>query len=86
MDDELKPQTVEQQNSWVLSKVGVLVMLFAVLGPFGLGFLYKSSHFSKNAKIFFTVGVLVYTGVIMAVLVGLVMYIYHMVDQLLIIS
>lgn len=86
MDDKLKLQTIEQQNSWVLSKVGVLVMLFAVLGPFGLKLLYKSSHFSKNAKIFFTVGVLVYTGVIMVVLVGLVMYIYHMVGQLLIIS
>ena len=81
MDD--KPNIEQRYNSWILSRKGILVMLFLVLGPFGLGLLYKSRCFSRNAKIFLTIGVLIYTGIITVIFVVLMMYIYRLLDQLL---
>jgi len=54
---------------WLFSRAGVLVMLFLVLGPFGLVFLYKSPCFSRKAKVWLTVAVLVYAGIIVGILV-----------------
>jgi hypothetical protein len=62
---------------WFLSKGGVLIMLFLVLGPFGLPFLYRSREFTRNAKIFWTAAVLLYTALCAAVLVIMVIYIWH---------
>ena len=52
--------TQQQKNPWILTRTGVLVMLFVVLGPLGLPFLYKSPAFSKGAKIFWTIAVVMY--------------------------
>jgi len=78
-----EPNIEQQHNSWIFSRTGILVMLFLVLGPFGLGLLYKSKCFSRKAKIFLTVSVLIYTGIITAIFVVLVMYMYRLISQLL---
>jgi hypothetical protein len=59
----------EQKNPWILSKTGVLVMLFVVLGPLGLPFLYKSPAFGKNAKIFWTIAVLIYAAAVVVLFI-----------------
>ena len=87
MDSKPKLRAMERlQGPWVLSRTGVMMMLFVVLGPFGLGFLYKSKRFSRNAKIFLTIGVLVYTGTIIVIFAILIMYIYHQIAQFLSVS
>ena len=40
----------------------VLLMLFVVLGPLGLPFLWKSPRFSRGAKIALTIATVIYTG------------------------
>jgi hypothetical protein len=54
---------------WLFSKAGVLVMLFLVLGPFGLVLLYNSPCFSQKAKIWLTVAVMLYAAIIVSVFV-----------------
>ena len=78
-----KPDTEQQRDPWILSRSGVLIMLFLVLGPFGLGLLRRSKHFSRGAKIFLTIAVLTYTAAIMAICAALMMYIYRSISQLL---
>jgi len=46
---------------WYLRPVGVVMLLFFVLGPLGLPLLYKSPKFSKKLKILLTVVVVIYT-------------------------
>ena len=51
----------ERKIKWYLKPVSVVVLLFFVLGPFGLPLLYKSPKFGKASKIVLTVVVMVYT-------------------------
>ena len=51
----------ERRTRWYLKPVSVVVLLFFVLGPFGLPLLYKSPKFGKVSKIVLTVVVIVYT-------------------------
>jgi hypothetical protein len=44
-----------------LRPVGVILLLFFVLGPFGLPLLYKSPKFTRRLKIVLTVVVIFYT-------------------------
>jgi hypothetical protein len=46
---------------WYLRPMGVVLLLFFVLGPFGLPLLYKSPKFSKTLKIILTIAVIIYT-------------------------
>jgi hypothetical protein len=46
---------------WYLRPVGVVLLLFFVLGPFGLPLLYKSPAFSKTVKIVLSIAVILYT-------------------------
>ncbi len=46
---------------WYLRPMGVVLLLFFVLGPFGLPLLYKSPTFSKTLKIILTIAVIIYT-------------------------
>jgi hypothetical protein len=46
---------------WYLRPISVVLLLFFVLGPFGLPLLYRSPKFSKTLKIVLTVVVTVYT-------------------------
>jgi hypothetical protein len=58
-------------------------MLFLVLGPLALPLLYKSPAFTTRAKIFWTLAVLLYTAIAVALIVVMVMYIWHMLQPLL---
>jgi hypothetical protein len=51
----------EEKIKWYLRPVGVILLLFFVLGPFGLPLLYKSPKFSKTLKIVLTIAVMIYT-------------------------
>lgn len=46
---------------WYLRPVGVVLLLFFVLGPFGLPLLYKSPAFGKTVKIGLSIAVILYT-------------------------
>ena len=46
---------------WYLSPLVVILLLFLVLGPFGLPLLFKSPRFGKTWKIVLTTAVVVYT-------------------------
>ena len=52
----------EGKVKWYLNPLSVVLLLFFVLGPFGLPLLYKSPKFSKTLKIILTVVVVVYTS------------------------
>jgi hypothetical protein len=47
---------------WYLRPISVILLLFFVLGPFGLPLLYKSPKFSKTLKIILTIVVIIYTS------------------------
>jgi hypothetical protein len=49
---------------WYYRPLWVLVLLFAVLGPFGLPYLWKSPGFSRNLKIVLTVLVVAYAALL----------------------
>jgi hypothetical protein len=51
----------EEKVKWYLRPIGVILLLFFVLGPFGLPLLYKSPKFSKTLKIVLTIAVMIYT-------------------------
>jgi hypothetical protein len=52
----------EEKIKWYLRPLGVILLLFFVLGPFGLPLLYKSPKFSRRLKILLTVVVIFYTA------------------------
>ncbi len=47
---------------WYLKPVSVVLLLFFVLGPFGLPLLYKSPKFSRTLKAILTAAVIIYTA------------------------
>jgi hypothetical protein len=47
---------------WFLRPISIVLLLFFVLGPFGLPLLYKSPKFSKTLKIILTIAVIIYTS------------------------
>jgi hypothetical protein len=69
--------TEKPPNPWILTKAGVLVMLFLMLGPFGLPFLYKSPEFTKGQKAFWTAAVLLYTIIGIAIVVVTAIYLWR---------
>jgi hypothetical protein len=52
----------EGKVKWYLRPVSVVLLLFLVLGPFGLPLLYKSPKFSRTLKVILTIAVIVYTS------------------------
>ena len=48
---------------WYYRPVWVLLLLFVVLGPFGLPYLWKSPSFSRGMKVALTVVLVAYMGV-----------------------
>ncbi len=51
----------EEKTKWYLRPISVVLLLFLVLGPFGLPLLYKSPKFSRTLKIILSVVVIFYT-------------------------
>ena len=47
---------------WYLRPISAVLLLFFVLGPFGLPLLYKSPKFGRTIKIILTVAVVIYTS------------------------
>ena len=47
---------------WYYRPVWVLLLLFVILGPFGLPYLWRSPRFSQRMKILLTVLVALYTA------------------------
>ncbi len=60
------------RSRWYHGVWFVLLMLFVVLGPFGLPWLWKSPRFARAIKIALTILVLLYTVWIVAASVKLV--------------
>ncbi len=67
----------EENIKWYLRPIGVVLLLFFVLGPFGLPLLYKSPKFSRKLKIGLTVVVIIYTTylIIVSLEIGRKLYI-----------
>ncbi len=70
------------QQSLLYSKTGIIILLFVVLGPLGLPFLYRSNSFSKTGKIILTIAVAVYTLVVLAVFAWLIILILRIISQI----
>jgi hypothetical protein len=66
----------EENIKWYLRPISVVLLLFFVLGPFGLPLLYKSPKFTKKLKIVLTVVVIIYTTylIIVSVEIGRKLY------------
>ena len=52
----------EKKVPWYLEPWMVILLLFLVLGPFGLPLLYKSPKFNKPWKVLLTLLMILYTG------------------------
>jgi hypothetical protein len=57
---------------WYYRPFWVLVLLFLVLGPLGLPYLWRSPRFSRGAKMLLTGCVVVYTGLLIVETIRLV--------------
>ena len=61
------PENKRYHSRWM-----VVLMLFVVLGPFGLPLLWKSPHFTKRWKQILTVLTLIYTALVFKMLLSAV--------------
>ena len=59
-----QPRTPASEVPWHLRPVGVLLLLFVVLGPLGLPFLWRSPRFTQTLKVVLTIAVIAYTGLL----------------------
>ena len=57
----------DRKTKWYLKPISVVLLLFFVLGPFGLPLLYKSPQFGKTSKIILTIAVVLYTSYLLFV-------------------
>jgi hypothetical protein len=55
---------IEPPVKWCHRPVWVLILLFFVLGPLGLPYLWRSPRFTHILKVILTVAVLGYTGLL----------------------
>ncbi len=71
-----------EKVKWYLRPLGVLVLLFVVLGPLALPLLYKSPKFNKTLKIILTIAVIIYTSYLIFVSVELGIEVFRMIEEL----
>ena len=71
-----------EKIKWYLRPLGVLVLLFVVLGPLALPLLYKSPKFNKTLKIILTIAVIIYTSYLIFVSVELGIEVYRRIEEL----
>jgi hypothetical protein len=62
----------EGMVKWYLRPVSVVLLLFLVLGPFGLPLLYKSPGFTRKWKVGLTILVMIYTSYLIMITVDIV--------------
>ena len=67
---------------WYLRPLNLLVLLFFVLGPFGLPLVYKSPAFNKTIKIILTVVVIIYTSYLIFVSLEIAKELYKRMEEL----
>jgi len=82
----MRPVLVAEPPSpvrWYHRPVWVLFLLFFVLGPFGLPYLWNSPKFSRGMKIVLTIAVLAYTGLIVVETIRIIRAVEDELDVLL---
>lgn len=67
---------------WYYRPVWVLVLLFLVLGPFGLPYLWRSPSFSRRWKVVLTILVVSYMTVLVDEVVRVYREVKHEMDML----
>ncbi len=72
----------DQKTKWYLRPVSVILLLFFVLGPFGLPLLYQSPKFSKTSKIILTIAVALYTFYLVFVSLEIGRELYYRMEEL----
>ena len=76
---DLQARTPAPDVPWYHRPVWVLLLLFVVLGPLGLPYLWKSPRFSHGLKVVLTIAVVAYTGLLVEQTIALM---HAMEDQL----
>ena len=71
----------EEKIKWYLRPLGVLLLLFFVLGPFGLPLLYKSPKFSTKVKIILTIVVIIYASYLVFASLEIARELYRSIEQ-----
>ena len=71
----------EEKVTWYLRPIGVVLLLFFVLGPFALPLLYKSLKFSKTLKIVLTILVMIYTSYLVIATVEIARNLYIKMEE-----
>ena len=72
----------DEKVKWYLRPISVILLLFFVLGPFGLPLLYRSPKFSKTLKIILTVAVIFYTLYLIFVMLEIGRELYKLMEEL----
>jgi len=72
----------DEKVKWYLRPINVVLLLFFVLGPFGLPLLYKSPKFSKTLKIILTIAVIIYTSYLIFVSLEIARQLYSRMEEL----
>lgn len=72
----------DEKVKWYLRPIPVVLLLFFVLGPFGLPLLYKSPKFSSASRIILTIGVIIYTSYLIFVSVEMARQLYSGMGEL----
>jgi hypothetical protein len=67
---------------WYLRPMSVILLLFFVLGPFGLPLLYRSPKFSKTLKIVLTAVVIIYTSYLVFATLEIGRELYKSIEEL----
>ncbi len=82
LPDKESKMPEEARKKWYFRPISLLLLLFFVLGPFGLPLLYKSPHFSRTLKIILTVVVVLYTSYLIFASLEIGRQLYKTVEEL----
>ena len=72
----------DEKVKWYLRPISVVLLLFFVLGPFGLPLLYRSPKFNKTLKIILTVVVMIYTSYLIFASLEIARELYRRIGEL----
>ena len=72
----------DEKVKWYLRPMSVILLLFFVLGPFGLPLLYRSPKFSKTLKIVLTAVVIIYTSYLIFATLEIGRELYKRIEEL----
>lgn len=72
----------DEKVKWYLQPLGVVLILFLVLGPLGLPLLYKSPKFSKRSKTILTIAMIIYTVCLVFASVEIGKEVYRSIEEM----